>query len=220
MKINYLGHSCFLIEVDSLKILIDPFISGNPNIQINPLSINPDLILVSHDHQDHLGDTINIAKSSNCDVVCIFDLAKELSKYKIHVVGGNIGGTVRYKSLEITFVKAEHSSNMGVCVGYVIKTNTKTFYFAGDTGVFYDMKIIKELYGPEIVFLPIGGLYTMDPKQAAYAIKLLEPKVVVPMHYNTYEILTGTPEDLQKIIDKQKIDVKLCTIDIGSQKEL
>jgi L-ascorbate metabolism protein UlaG (beta-lactamase superfamily) len=220
MKINYLGHSCFLIAVDSLKILIDPFISGNPNIQINPLSINPDIILVSHDHEDHLGDTINIAKSSNCDVICISDLAKELSKYKIHVIGGNIGGTIKYKSLDITFVKAEHSSKTGVCVGYVIKTKEKTFYFAGDTGVFYDMKTIKELYNPEIVFLPIGGVYTMDPKQAAYAIKLLEPKVVVPMHYETFEVLTGTPKDLQKIITEEKINVKLCVIEIGEEKDV
>ncbi len=220
MNVRYLGHSCFFIETEELKILIDPFISGNPNIQINPYNLNPDVILVSHDHQDHLGDTINIAKANGSEVVCLFDLAQELLKYQIKAIGGNIGGTIRYKALEITFVKADHSSKTGVCVGYVIKTKEKTIYFAGDTGVFYDMKIIKELYSPDIVFLPIGDLYTMGPKQAAYATKLLDPKIVVPMHYGTFDELSGKPEDLEKIFKKDGSNINYVVFDIGETKEL
>jgi L-ascorbate metabolism protein UlaG (beta-lactamase superfamily) len=220
MNVKYLGHSCFFIKIDSLKILIDPFISGNPHIQTNPLSLDPDVILVTHDHQDHIGDTIDIAKYNNCDVICIFDLAQQLSSYKISVIGGNIGGTIKYKGLEITFVKADHSSTCGSCVGFVITTKEKTIYFAGDTGVFYDMKLIKELYNPEVVFLPIGDVSTMGPKQAAYAIKLLDPKVVVPMHYGTFDLLTGTPEQLKEIMISQKINAPLCVFHINESKDI
>ncbi len=220
MFVRYLGHLCFVLKVDGLKILIDPFLSGNPNVDINPLSINPDVILLSHDHEDHLGDTVNIAKSSFCDVVCVFDLAQELSRFQIKTIGANIGGTVRYKGLEITFVKADHSSTKGVSVGFVIKSSKHVIYFAGDTGVFYDMKIIKDLYAPDIAILPIGDFFTMGPRQACYAIKLLEPKIVIPMHYNTFDNLTGTPEKFRLLINQENLNVNLIVLDVGEKKEM
>jgi L-ascorbate metabolism protein UlaG (beta-lactamase superfamily) len=213
MKIKYFGHSCFYIE-DGVKILIDPFIPESQKM-VCPIDVVPDLILVSHDHQDHIGESIDIAKTNGSKVVAIAELALEISKYKISVISGNIGGTVEYPGVKITFVKADHSCNLGVAVGFIININEKIIYFAGDTGVFLDMKIIRELYHPEIVILPIGGVYTMDPIQAIYALKLLEPKIVIPMHYSTFENLTGKPEDLERLINKEDLKTRQITLNLG-----
>ena len=213
MKIKYFGHSCFYIE-DKVKILIDPFIPESQKL-FCPIDVVPDLILVSHDHQDHIGESIDLAKTNGSKVVAIAELASEISKYKIPVISGNIGGTVEYNGVKITFVKADHSCNLGVAVGFILEINKKVIYFAGDTGVFLDMKIIRDLYHPEIAILPIGGVYTMDPKQAVYALKLLEPKIVIPMHYGTFENLTGKPEDIEGLIYKENLKIKQITLNLG-----
>ncbi len=218
MKIKYFGHSCFYIE-DKIKILIDPFIPDTQKL-ICPIDVVSDIILVSHDHRDHLGDTIDIAKTNGSKVVAIAELAAEISKFGISVISGNVGGTVEYQGVKITFVKADHSCNKGVAVGFVIHLNDNVIYFAGDTSVFLDMKIIKDLYNPNIALLPIGGVYTMDPKQAIYALKLLEPKIVVPMHYNTFENLTGKPKDLEVLIKKENLQITQITLNLGQEINL
>lgn len=218
MKIKYFGHSCFYIE-DNIKILIDPFISDSQKM-VCPIDVVPDLILVSHDHQDHIGETIDLAKTNGSRVVAIAELASEISKYRISVIPGNIGGTIDYLNCKITFVKADHSCKLGVAVGFIIEINNKVIYFAGDTGVFLDMKIIRDLYHPDIAILPIGGVYTMDPKQAVYALKLLEPEIVIPMHYGTFENLTGKPEDLEGLIKKEQLNTKQITLNLGQTIDL
>ncbi len=220
MKIKYLGHSCFLIEEDGIKILTDPFISGNSLTNFNHLDLNQDLILVTHDHQDHLGDAIEIAKESKCDLMCIYDLGHELAKQGISIIAGNLGGTIDYKKIKITYVKAEHTSNHGVSVGYVIRFKEHSIYFAGDTNIFSDMSLIKELYNPDIVFLPIDGFYNMGPFEASHAIRLLNSKIVIPMHYGTFPLLKGTPEQLEQEIIKLNLDVKLIVFKIGETKDI
>ena len=219
MKIKYLGHSSFIITYKDVKILIDPFITNNPLSKIDLLDVKPDIILLTHDHGDHLGDTVEIAKNTGANVITIFDLAQELNKSNVLTIGGNLGGTIECKEIKFTFVKAEHSSNKGVPVGFIIHLDENTVYFAGDTNVFYDMKIIKDLYKPNIVMLPIDGHFNMGIKEATYALKLLEPKIVIPMHYGTFEVLKGTPEDFEKEILDQNLDVKLLKFNILEEKE-
>lgn len=219
MKIKYFGHSCFLIEHNKIKILLDPFITNNPLSKIGLLDINPDIILLTHDHQDHLGDTIEISKNTGAEIITIFDLAQELNKFNIPTIGGNLGGTIEHKGIKFTFVKAEHSSNKGTPTGFIIYLDGHTIYFAGDTNVFLDMKIIKDLYSPNIVMLPIDGRFNMGEREACYALKLLEPEYVIPMHYGTFDILKGTPESFKKEIENQNISVKFIAFDINQEKE-
>lgn len=218
MNIKYFGHSCFLIEVDNLKILTDPFLSGNPLSKTNPIELKPDVILLSHDHQDHLGDAIEISKHSGAKVICVFELARYLNEFGVLTMDGNIGGTLDYRGIKFTFVKAVHSCDRGSPVGFVITTSAHTLYFAGDTSVFLDMKIIKDLYNPSIVMLPIDGIYNMGLREACYALKLLTPKMVIPMHYATFEVLKNTPEDFLREINLHSLDVIFSKFEILEEK--
>ncbi len=218
MKIKYLGHSCFLIEKNNLKILTDPFITNNPLTKMGLFDIKPDIILLTHDHQDHLGDTIEISKNTGAHIITIFDVAQEFNKFQVPTIGGNLGGTIEYKGVNFTFVKAEHSSNKGVPVGFIINLGKNIVYFAGDTNVFSDMKIIKDLYKPNIVMLPIDGYFNMGPREAVYALKLLEPEIVIPIHYGTFDILKGTPEKLNEEIKKENINIKMVVFNILEEK--
>lgn len=209
-----------MIEEDGVKILTDPFITNNPKVKAKDLDFRPDIILLTHDHGDHLGDTVDISKNCGAIVITVFDLAQDLEKYRVSTLGGNLGGTIEYKGVKFTFVNALHSCKIGTPVGFVIKFKTKTLYFAGDTNVFMDMKIIKDLYKPEIVFLPIDGYFNMGEREACYAIKLLEPETVIPMHYGTFPILTGTPEKLRKEMVNNNLEVDLVVFELDEEKEL
>jgi L-ascorbate metabolism protein UlaG (beta-lactamase superfamily) len=219
MKIKYLGHSCFLLEVKGMKILLDPFITNNPLSKMGFLDVVPDVILLTHDHHDHLGDTIEISKHTGAKIITIFDLAQELNKYQVPTIPGNLGGTIEYMGVNFTFVKAEHSSNKGVPVGFIISFDGRSIYFAGDTNVFMDMQIIRDLYAPEIVMLPIDGIFNMGEREACYALKLLKPKIVIPMHYDTFDVLQGNPDKFRTEIEKQNISVDLIVFKILEEKE-
>ncbi len=219
MFIKYLGHSCFAINDEKVNLLLDPFISGNALSLVSPFDLAPDLILVSHDHGDHLGDTVAIAKKSNCDVLCVADLGNELAMQGLSVIAGNLGGTIDYKHIKITYVKAEHTSKFGTPVGFVIKLSNHVIYFAGDTNIFSDMQLIKELYNPDIVLLPIDGHYNMGPYEASHAVRLLDPKIVIPMHYGTFPLLGGTPEQFVQELKKQNLDTKVIIFKINEEKE-
>jgi len=206
-ELTWLGHSAFRItSPKGLKILLDPWISGNPKAPFGREKIGAvDLVLVTHGHGDHLGDTVEIAEETEAQVVCMPEISRYLmGKGLENVVGMNKGGTYRFQDIDITMVHAVHSSSttddnetvyMGEAAGYVATMeNGFSIYHAGDTGVFKDMEIIADLYHPELALLPIGSHYVMGPREAAYACKLLGPKWVVPMHYGTFPVLTGTPE--------------------------
>ncbi len=219
MKIKYLGHSCFLIEYKDIKILTDPFITNNPLSKFGAFNIIPDIVLLTHDHQDHLGDTIEISKHTGAHIITIFDLAQELNNFKVPTIGGNLGGTIEYKGIKFTFVKAEHSSNKGVPVGFIIWCGADTIYFAGDTNVFLDMKIIKDLYNPNIVMLPIDGRFNMGKREAVYALKLLCPKYVIPMHYGTFDVLEKSPDEFIAEVKKENLDVLVVSFKLFEEKE-
>jgi L-ascorbate metabolism protein UlaG (beta-lactamase superfamily) len=217
---TWLGHATFLFQSPGGKrIVLDPWMTGNPSSPESAKKLGElDLILVTHGHSDHVGDAVPLARSSGAHVVAPFELSVWLQgKGLKNVTGMNPGGTLQLLGLSITMVPAVHSSSieedgktlyLGVATGYVIKfENGLTVYFAGDTCVFGDMRLIAELYQPSIGFLPIGDLYTMGPEQAAKACDLLGIKQVVPMHYGTFPALTGTPARLRELVEPRGVQV-------------
>jgi L-ascorbate metabolism protein UlaG (beta-lactamase superfamily) len=224
MKITWLGHACFLLE-GSKKVLIDPFLSGNPTAPVKPGDLDVDIILVTHGHGDHLGDAEVISKKCNAPIVAIYELAVYLSKKGCETIGMNIGGTLNFEGVKISMVKAEHSADIvgdeiisgGKAIGYVVEDGV-TIYHAGDTDVFMDMKLIGEIYKPKVALLPIGGFYTMSPRTALKAIELLRPEIVIPMHYNTFPAIKQDPEEFKK--DAEKLGVKVVVLKPGESFEV
>jgi len=217
---KWLGHATFLFTTPGGKrVLLDPWITGNPVTPESAKKVGDiDLILLSHGHADHTGDAVSLGRSSGAQVVAPYELSLWLEQKGLkNVTGMNPGGTLRMLGLEITMVHADHSSSieedgrliyLGVASGYVLKLEDGlTVYFAGDTAVFGDMKLIGDLHHPQIGFLPIGDLYTMGPEQAAVACGLLGLKQVVPMHFGTFPALTGTPARLRELLAGTSVEV-------------
>jgi L-ascorbate metabolism protein UlaG (beta-lactamase superfamily) len=212
-RITWLGHATVLIQTaKGTNILIDPFIQNNPKYPKSfelPSKIH--YILLTHGHGDHISDAAPVAKKHGSTVVAIYELADYIAKQGVEkTIGMNLGGTVKLDDVSVTMVLAHHSSGaqdqqgthyVGIAAGYVIETGDgPVLYHAGDTNVFGDMRIIGELYQPEIAMLPIGGFYTMDPKEAAYAARLLGVKTILPIHWGTFPALTGTPQELASLV--------------------
>lgn len=209
MRITWLGHSAFLIAGKD-RILVDPFLTGNPMASTTADKVDCDIICVTHGHGDHLGDTIDIARRTGATVASIIEMSDWLEKCGVKSVGFNIGGTARIRETSITLVPAFHSSSIGapglefsaaMPVGVVIDSGM-VVYHAGDTSVFSDMKLIGQLYKPVVAMLPIGGFFTMDPKQAAMATSLIKPKIAIPMHYGTWPPIAQDPKEFEKLVRK------------------
>ncbi len=210
VQITWLGHATFKITTPQGKvILIDPWTQGNPACPDEYKHIDDvDLMLISHGHSDHAGDAVSIATATGSTCVAIVELATWLaSKGVKNTVGMNKGGTVEVQGIRITMTHAIHSSSVddsvyvGEPCGFVIKfENGRKLYHAGDTCAFSDMQLIGELYKPDVALLPIGDYYTMDPKAAAVAVRMLGVNHVIPMHYGTFPILTGTPAALREAL--------------------
>jgi L-ascorbate metabolism protein UlaG (beta-lactamase superfamily) len=215
IKLTWLGHAGFLIENDGKRILIDPWVMGNP---MTPVALKKklpkvDLMLCTHGHFDHIGDAVEIAKRDNPLVVGIFELCGWLEKKGVKQTAPmNKGGTQRLEQfgVNVTMVNANHSCGIqdgdqvvygGEACGYVLTFKSGLrLYHAGDTNVFSDMAIIRDLYKPEIACLPIGDHFTMGPEEVAYACGLLQPQTVIPMHFGTFPLLTGTPAALKELV--------------------
>jgi L-ascorbate metabolism protein UlaG (beta-lactamase superfamily) len=213
IKLTWLGHATFRIETPEKKtILVDPWVMGNPMCPGKEKTFQKiDIMLCTHGHFDHIGDAVELAKKHKPTVVCIADMAHWLGKKGVENISGmNKGGTQTVDDIRVTMVHADHSCGIqdgdqiiygGEAAGYVIQfSNGIKIYHAGDTNVFGDMAIIRDLYAPEIVMLPIGDHYTMSPREAAYAVNLLKPMTVIPMHFGTFPILVGKPGELQKLV--------------------
>jgi L-ascorbate metabolism protein UlaG (beta-lactamase superfamily) len=212
VTITWLGHATFMIDTPGGKrIVIDPFLEGNPACPPHLKQIDRcDLILVTHGHGDHVADALPLSQRTGAPVVAMVELADWLRAKGVQkAIDMNKGGTVRVGEIAVTMVNAFHSCPIedgdkvlygGEPAGYVVQLeNGFTFYHAGDTDVFGDMALIAELYGPELVMIPIGDHYTMGPKQAAKAVRLLGAKHVVPMHYGTFPVLTGRPSHVKEL---------------------
>jgi L-ascorbate metabolism protein UlaG (beta-lactamase superfamily) len=217
---TWLGHATFLVRTTGGKrLLFDPWVTGNPSSPPEAKRLGElDLILVTHGHSDHTGDAVSIGRSSGAQTVAPFELSLWLQKKGLkNVTGMNPGGTVHMHGLSITMVPAVHSSSveedghivyLGVATGYVIRfEDGLTAYYAGDTALFGDMRLIGEMYRPQIAFLPIGDFYTMGPEQAAKASELLGVKQIIPMHYGTFPALTGTPGRLRELVSARGVEV-------------
>jgi len=220
LSITWLGHSAFIVVTPGGKrIVMDPWLEGNPKCPPDRKRIDKaDVILLSHGHSDHSSDVVTVARATNAPVVGIHEISLWLGRKGLqNVVGMSIGGTVTVAGLEISMTAAVHSSSvvenetieyLGEAAGFVVRMeDRRAFYFAGDTALFGDMKLIGEMYAPEIAFLPIGDHYTMGPDAAARACQLLGVRQVVPMHYGTFPILTGTPERLKQLVEPFGVDV-------------
>jgi L-ascorbate metabolism protein UlaG (beta-lactamase superfamily) len=209
------GHACVEIaNPDGRRIIFDPWL-GNPKSTTTADAIDAcDLLLLSHGHSDHLGDAVALASRLRPAWPCIHEmslwLARRLPGGADQLTGMNKGGTVDVAGTRVTMVRAEHSAGdwvadlgvplyLGEPVGFVVElSNGRRIYHAGDTDVFGDMRLIRQLHRPAVAFLPIGGHFTMDPRAAALAVELLGVTTVVPIHYGTFPILAGTPDELRR----------------------
>ena len=189
MKIQYYGHAGVKIEED-LIILIDPWLNDNPLATMKAEQIGKaDYIIATHNHSDHVDDIPLIAKNTGATVVSVLETVEDLaSKGCEKTVGCNIGGTVKLGGLELIFTHAFHSMSSNPS-GVIIFYNNKKIFHAGDTGVFGDMKLIGEMYPLDVAFLPVGGHFTMGIKEARKAVQLLNAKKIVPIHYNTFDLI-------------------------------
>ena len=219
LSITWFGHATFLIVTPGGKrVVFDPWLTGNPKAPAGAKIDKADVICLTHGHSDHSGDVLTVARATGAPVVAVFELANWFrGKGLKDVIGMGVGGTVDVKGLKISMTPAVHSSSVeedgmvhyvGLAAGFVVRLEDgRAIYFAGDTALFGDMRLIRELYAPEIAFLPIGDHYTMDPAAAAKACEMLGVRQVVPMHYGTFPALSGSPEELKKLVEPMGVDV-------------
>jgi L-ascorbate metabolism protein UlaG (beta-lactamase superfamily) len=218
LAITWLGHSAFAVRTPGEKIILfDPWYTGNPSFPKDAKPTKADVILVSHGHSDHITDAAAMAKQTGATVVGIWEVTSWLGAKGVqHLEPMNKGGTITVKGLRITMTEAIHSSSfdengivyLGEPAGFVVALeNGQTLYFAGDTALFSDMKLIGELYKPDIAFLPIGDRFTMGPDTAAMAARWLGVRQVVPMHWGTFPLLTGTADQLKQHLSGSDIEV-------------
>jgi L-ascorbate metabolism protein UlaG (beta-lactamase superfamily) len=210
LRIKWLGHASLHIETPAgTSILVDPWFEGNPKHPAGSAPAKVDLLLVTHGHGDHTGSVVGEAKKTKAQVVGMVELTTILGEQGVeNAVGMNVGGSYRATDVTVTMTEARHSSSIqhkgqtvyaGDPAGFVLEIEgAPTIYIAGDTAVFSDMKLISELYRPEIVILPIGDHYTMGPRQAGLAASFLVPKTILPVHWGTFPALSGTPEQLRE----------------------
>ena len=195
MKITFIGHSAFALDTDDHSVLIDPYITGNPVAMVAAADFAPQTIILTHAHNDHVGDTVEIAKRTGAKVIATAELANWIKTQGVgSATGANHGGTVQFPGGSTKFVPAWHTSSYstaagvvapGVPAGHIVRFGGKTLYFAGDTCLFGDMALIGEA-GIDVAILPIGDHFTMGPDDALRAIQFVNPAMVIPCHYNTF----------------------------------
>jgi L-ascorbate metabolism protein UlaG (beta-lactamase superfamily) len=217
MQISYHGHSIVKIKTGDYTLLIDPFINGNNLTDLTVENEKPDAILLTHGHNDHVGDTVSIAKASGALVIAPNELAVYLGWQGVKTHGMNIGGACEFEFGTVKFTKAFHSSSYttddneiiytGMPTGILFTAEGKTIYHAGDTSLFGDMEIIGKRHPIDVAFIPIGDNFTMGPQDAAYAVELLNPKLAVPIHFNTFPPIEQDPETFKALVQKHEVKV-------------
>ncbi|MGL1863935.1 MAG: metal-dependent hydrolase [Pseudodesulfovibrio sp.] len=225
MEITWFGHANFRLKTGGTTVLIDPFFVGNPSSPTTYQEIETcDLILVTHDHTDHVGQTLELAIKHDAEVVAIFDTIQSLISQGLpaHLgVAMNIGGTVERHGMDIKMVQAMHSTVNGAAAGFIITLADGTcIYNSGDTGLFGDMELFGQFHNIDIAMLPIGGRFTMDAQQAAYACKLLKCKKIIPQHWGTWAILGQSTEAMAEQLMLVAPDTEMIEVEIGKPTEI
>lgn len=225
-KITWFDHSAFKIECDGVSVVIDPFFAPGQPLTWKDAG-NVDLVLITHDHGDHVGDAVQICKATGAMLGCMVGTAKAMmdrgvpQKQIFNGIGYNIGGTLVYKGIKATMTQAFHSSDSGAPAGYIITMpDGLVIYHAGDTGIFSSMALLGQLYKIKLALLPIGGIFTMDAFQAANACKLVNNSLVIPMHWGTFPVLAQNTDEFKKLLAEICPQCKCIDIKAGASMEI
>ncbi len=205
MKLRWLGHSAVLIT-GSRKILIDPFLTGNPKAAVRPSEITElDFVVVTHAHGDHLGDAFSIAKKTGATLVSLFEVTSEAEKERIQIEPMNVGGSVVSKGVRFSMVSAIHT---GPVCGVILEMDGKTVYHMGDTGLLADMALLPEFFRIDVTFVPIGDRFTMGAPSAAKAVGMCGTRIAIPIHFGTFPLLEATADRFVELA-KDKVEVRV-----------
>ncbi len=216
MKLKYFGHSAFQITTDSnIRILIDPFLDDNPVSKTKSSEVEAEFIVFTHGHGDHVGDGLKIGKRCNSLFICVNELAEWVKSKGLKAHNMHIGGAHNFDFGKVKFTIAHHGSSTpdnqyaGEPAGVFLTINNKTIYHTGDTGLFYDMKLIGEMNPVDYMLLPIGDNFTMGIDDAVKAVELTNPKVAIPMHYNTFPVIASDPQKFKQLVEAKS---KKCIV--------
>ena len=225
MKLKYFSHSAFQITTNSGKIiLIDPFLDGNPTSVVKSKDVIADYIILTHAHGDHIGDSFSIAKRCDSLFICVNELANYCANKGFKAHNMHIGGGHNFDFGRVKFTIAHHGSMTpdnqyaGEPSGVVLSIDGKNIYHTGDTGLFYDMKLIGEMNSLDYMLLPIGDNFTMGITDAVKAVELANPKVAIPMHYNTFDVIKSDPDEFKKKVES--IGKKCIVMNFGQEIDL
>lgn len=227
LKVTYYGHSAVLAESGESAVIIDPFLSGNPKSGISPDAVKVNAVLLTHGHSDHLGDAVEIALANECPIFAPFELAQYCRKKGAEVMPMNIGGGCTYRDFTLKYTQALHSSSItegdswiyaGEPAGIVLDMGGRTFYHAGDTSLFSDMRLIGERHNIDLAALPIGDMLTMGPDDALLAAKWLRADKVLPVHYNTFPAIAQDAGEFSRRLKSEGIEG--CPLLPGESLEL
>lgn len=219
-KLTFLSHSAWLIQNDKYTIAIDPFLEGNPLAQNKPNDISADFIIVTHAHDDHLGDAIPMAKKNNATIISNFEIVNYCTEQGVNAHPMHIGGAYEFPFGKVKLTPAWHGSSLpdgsygGTPAGCLITIDGKTIYHTGDTGLFMDMQLIGEMNPVDIMMVNIGDNFTMGIEDAVKAVEFVKPKLTIPMHYKTFDVIDVDPNDFAKRVQAKGFACKV--LDIGS----
>ncbi len=225
MKLKYFSHSSFQITTNSgIKLLIDPFLDGNPTSPVKAADVDAEYIILTHAHGDHIGDSFSIAKRCGSSFICVNELAEYCKAKGFEAHNMHIGGGYDFEFGRVKFTIAHHgsmtpdNSYAGEPAGVILSIDGKNIYHTGDTGLFYDMKLIGEMTPIDYMLLPIGDNFTMGITDAVKAVELTSPKVAIPMHYNTFPVIEADPNEFKTKVEAKGI--KCIVMEYGEEIDL
>lgn len=219
LKTTFLGHSCFLFTDGKSKVIVDPFLNGNPQATVKPDEVDVDYILATHGHADHLGDAVEISKRAGAPIIGPNELAIWVTNQGATAHNMHIGGSYNFEFGRVKLTIAHHGSSAGDSgleytgnpCGFVFEMGGKKIYYTGDTGLFLDMKLIGDIDAIDLMILPIGDNFTMGIDDASRAVRFVNPKTVIPMHYKTWDIIDAEPDDFKSKLNDHDCDVVILS---------
>lgn len=223
LKLTYLSHSAWLIQNDTYAVAIDPFLEGNPTAPMKPADLKADYIIVTHAHGDHIGDAIPIAKASGGTIISNFEIVNYCTEHGAQAHPMHIGGAHEFPFGRVKLTPAWHGSSFpdgsygGTPTGCLVTMDGKTIYHTGDTGLFMDMQLIGEMDAIDVMLVNIGDNFTMGVDDAVKAVEFVKPKLVIPMHYKTFEVIDVDPQEFVRKVEAKGFEAKV--IDFGAALE-